>query len=142
MTTPMSTRTKRYRYLALSGFIGLFSWMLLWYFVFTDDSPYSATFILLVYVLPLVFPASGIIRGRPYTHAWANFIVLFYLMHGITALYASSQHWIFASIEILLATIMFVGCAMYARLRGQELGIGLKKLKDVMAEERERFEGK
>ena len=39
---------------------------------------YTITFILIVYVLPLLLPTKGIIQNKPYTHAWASFIVLLY----------------------------------------------------------------
>jgi hypothetical protein len=37
---------------------------------------------------------------------------------------------------------MFAGCSSFARLRGQELGVGLPKLKSVMDEEKKLYEGK
>jgi uncharacterized membrane protein len=88
----------------------------------------------------LLFPLRGLLAGKAYTHAWANFIVMIYLLHGLTAIYALSDERLYALIEIVLASAMFVGCSVYARLRGRELGTGLKKLKDVMAEEKARFE--
>jgi hypothetical protein len=44
-------------------------------------------------------------------------------------------------VELLLASAMFVGCSTFARLRGQELGTGLPKLKTVMEDEKNLFEG-
>ena len=72
---------------------------------------------------------AGLIKGKPYTHAWANFIIMFYFLHGFTAIYTHQHEWFYALVEILLATTMFIGCCFYARYRGRELGLGLKKLK-------------
>jgi uncharacterized membrane protein len=33
-------------------------------------------------------------------------------------------------IELLLASLMFIGCTYYARNRGQELGLKIPRLKD------------
>ena len=38
------------------------------------------------------------------------------------------ERW-YAVVEIILCTGMFVGCSAFARKRGRELGLGLKKLK-------------
>lgn len=56
-------------------------------------------------------------------------------------MYAEPSQLIYASVELVLACSMFVGCAMFARLRGQELGTKLPKLSKVMQQERELFEG-
>ena len=135
-------KTQYYRYMALIGYVGLLIWMPLWYFVLTDDSRLSPPLVIAMWVVPLLFPMKGIIQGKPYTHAWANFIVMFYLLHGLTAIYTETDERLYAAIELLFASLMFVGCAFYARMRGKELGLGIKKLKQEMAEEKERFEGK
>lgn len=137
----MSPLVKKMRWLALSSHIALISWIAIWYFLLSNTHNYSATFIILVYIVPLLLPLRGIVQGKPYTHAWTSFVVLLYFLHAITVLYAEPTQIVYASIELLLAVSMFTGCAVFARLRGQELGIGLKKLSEVMAEEKKRFEG-
>ncbi|WP_100641250.1 DUF2069 domain-containing protein [Alteromonas facilis] len=136
----MSSTTKFYRVLALTCHIGLLLWVALWHFYLRDEQAFSTLFILLIYIAPLVFPLPGVIKGKPYTHAWANFIVMFYLIHGLTIMYAESHEWLYALIELVLATGMFIGCAVFARMRGKELGEGLKKLSVVMKEERDKYE--
>lgn len=137
--TPMSVTTRRFRLLALFSHLGLLVWITLWQLFFTTDQQYSLVFIFLLYVLPLLLPLPGIVRAKPYTHAWANFIALYYLLHGLTVLYAvEAERWI-AAVEVILVIGMFTGCSVFARLRGRELGLGLKKLKEEMKEECERF---
>nr|WP_136252252.1 DUF2069 domain-containing protein [Ningiella ruwaisensis] len=136
----MSEKVKRYRYLALICHIGLLAWMALWYLVLETSMDYSLIFIFLVYLLPLLLPLWGVIKAKPYTHAWACFIVLLYFLHGITVIYAEPQYWLYASIELLLASGMFIGCSVFARLRGQELGTSLPKLSKVMEDEKAYFE--
>lgn len=132
--------TQFFHRLARFGYFGLLIWMPLWLFVLTNEVKTSALFNVLFWIVPLLFPLKGIIKNQPYTYAWANFIVMIYLMHGLTSIYAVSNEWFYALIELIFATSMFVGCSFYARMRGKELGLGLKKLKDVMAEEKTRFE--
>ncbi|MEW9796981.1 DUF2069 domain-containing protein [Alteromonas sp. CYL-A6] len=136
----MANDTKIYRFLALFSHLALLLWIVIWHFVLVEHTQYSSLFIFLVYLLPLLLPLPGIIKGKPYTHAWANFIVLFYVVHALTVVYAVSPERTYALVELVLASAMFTGCAVYARKRGRELGMGLKKLKDVMQEERDAFE--
>ena len=137
----MASDTRFFRYLALASHTLLIVWVTLWQFTFTKDHTYSVTFIALFYVLPLFLPYWGVLKGKPYTHAWANFVVLFYLIHGCTVVYAVPNERWYAVVEILLCTGMFVGCSAFARKRGRELGLGLKKLKEEMKEEKALFEG-
>lgn len=123
----MSPKTRFFRQLALISYLSLLLWVLLWHFLLGADEGYSVLFITLMWVVPLLFPLPGILRARPYTHAWANFVLMFYLLHGLTAVYALEGERLYAAIEILLASLAFIGCSFYARLRGRELGLGLKK---------------
>lgn len=136
----MSEKVKAYRLLALISHISLIAWMAVWYFGFKTSSEYSLAFVFLLYILPLLFPLKGIIQAKPYTHAWACFIVLWYFLHAITVMYAEPDYIWFAAVELILASAMFIGCSVFARLRGQELGTSLPKLSKVMEEEKERFE--
>lgn len=133
--------TQFYRKLALFGYFGLLVWVPLWHFVLAEGIATSALFTFLLWIVPLLLPMRGLIKGTPYTYAWANFIVLLYFLHGLTAVYAVSDEWLYAIIELIFATCMFTGCVFYARLRGKELGTRLKSLKEVMAEEKRKFEG-
>jgi uncharacterized membrane protein len=138
----MSDKVKKLRYIALISHLSLIVWMSVWYFVLPMTADYSIAFKILFYILPLLLPLPGIVQGKPYTHAWACFIVLLYLLHGITVIYAEPSQMIYATIELILAVSMFVSCSSFARLRGQELGTGLPKLKTVMEEEKNLYEGK
>ncbi|WP_409220036.1 DUF2069 domain-containing protein [Alteromonas sp. W364] len=141
-SVPMSAKVKNLRILALVSHIGLLAWMCIWYFFLPMNAEYSILFKFLIYILPLLLPFYGVVQGKPYTHAWASFIVLLYFLHSITVIYAEPTQMLYAIIELIFATGMFVGCSAFARLRGQELGTGLPKLKTVMEEEKTFFEGK
>lgn len=131
--------TSTYRKITLIGYVGLLLLMPLWLFLLSPSALSPAlTFVL--FILPLLLPLKGIIAGKPYTHAWANFVVLIYFMHSLTSLWVSPNEILFASAEFIFASMMFYGATYYAKYRGQELGLGIKKLKVEMAEEKARME--
>ncbi|MDN4504185.1 DUF2069 domain-containing protein [Alteromonadaceae bacterium BrNp21-10] len=126
----MAPTTLLFRRMALISYIALVLWIIIWHFFLSESIAYSPLFIILLWVVPILLPARGLILGKPYTHAWANFIIMLYLLHGLTAVYAvDGEHW-YAMVEIILCSTMFIGCCFFARLRGRELGLGLKKLKE------------
>ncbi|WJG11142.1 DUF2069 domain-containing protein [Aliiglaciecola sp. LCG003] len=141
----MQLKTPFYRKLALTSYLLLLVWVPVWHLLLA--LPVGRTFqfeilLALVWTIPLLFPLRGMIAGKPYTHAWANFVVMFYLIHALTSIYAVENERIYAAIELLLSSGMFIGCSVYARMRGKELGLGIKKLKTEMAEEKSFFENK
>ena len=134
MTTPKpaasATAIKRLRHLALWSYLGLLVFVLAWHTVLAPSELHGLGFQLLLYVVPLLFPLYGIIKGKPYTHAWANFILMWYFLHSLTVIYTHPDIWYLAAIELTLTTAAFIGCTYYAQQQGRALGLGLKKLKD------------
>lgn len=120
-----------YRVLTQLCFWPLLVLVILWHSV-PESSPTSLpiTLSLLFWVLPLLFPLPGLVRGKPYTHAWTNFILMLYFLHALTALWTHPDERVWAALELIFAAGAFVGATGFARLKGRELGLGLKKLKD------------
>ncbi|MBU76412.1 MAG: hypothetical protein CMK63_05385 [Pseudoalteromonadaceae bacterium] len=128
--------TKRFQRFALIGYVGLLVLMPIWLFLIAPREGHSNAFIFVVYILPLLLPLKGIIQDKPYTYAWANFIVMFYFIHGFTLLWVAQEQLIWVLLELTFASLMFIGCTYYARHRGQELGLKIRKLKEELAEEK------
>ena len=130
-TVPMAVKTARYLTLGRLGFFGLWLLQPLWILWLAPPQLGSPYVLLGLLWLPLWLPLYGIIKGHAYTMAWANFIVMIYFLHSLTNLWVSSgiQLWL-SVLELLLASLMFIGCTYYARFRGQELGLKIPKLKD------------
>ena len=103
--------------------------MPLWH-VLIVPSQMSKLTTLLFTVGPLLLPLAGILKRNPYTFAWANFIVLFYMLHGLTLIWDRPDERLWVCIELLLASMMFIGCSYFAKFRGQELGLSIRKKKD------------
>jgi uncharacterized membrane protein len=138
----MTFNTKFFRILTLTSYLLLIVWLVVWHFILTIDKPTSTLFTLLFWIVPILLPIKGLIEGKPYTHAWTNFIVMYYLLHGLTAVYAVEGERLYALVEIILCCALFTGCSYYARMRGRELGLGIRKLKEELLEEKQAFEAR
>ena len=136
----MTFNSTFFRRLTLTSYLLLIVWLVVWHFILTIDKTTSTLFTLLFWLLPILLPAKGLIEGKPYTYAWTNFIVMYYLLHGLTAVYAVEGERLYALVEIILCTLLFTGCSFYARVRGRELGLGIRKLKEELLEEKQAFE--
>lgn len=107
------------------GYLLLLGLLTLWWLVL-DNSQYSLLFSL-IGLLPLLLPLKGIWQGQPYTYAWASFILCLYLLQSLTLLYTTTDAFWFALIETALLLSLITGFSFYARIRGRELDLGLKK---------------
>lgn len=124
-------RAKIMRLLTLISYIPLLLFVAFWQFSTREASlGQLPTYLSVVlWVVPLLLPLHGIIKGKPYTHAWANFILVWYFLHSLTTLYTHPDERVFAAIELLLTSLAFIGATGYARYQGRVLGLGLKKQK-------------
>ena len=121
--------TKNYKKMALIGYFSLLIYMPLWLLVISPNG-LSTTTNLLLFTLPLLFPLKGLLQANPYTYAWSNFIVLIYFLHSLTTLWVLPEDRFWAALELIFATAMFFGCSYYAKYRGQELGLSIRKAKN------------
>ncbi|MBV1840149.1 DUF2069 domain-containing protein [Photobacterium ganghwense] len=138
---PMSQHTRRLRLGALTAYLSLMVWVGLWQSLLSPHPHLNSLIMAGVWIVPLLLPLKGILAGKPYTHAWANFILMFYFLHALTMLWVDEgERWL-ALVELLITSCAFVANAMFARHRGRELGIKLKKLSEVEKEEKARHEG-
>ena len=72
--------------------------------------------ILMLKIVPLLFPLFGILRGKRYTHRWITLLVIAYFVEGVVRAYTekgvSAQ---LALAEIALTIILFVSAILYVR---------------------------
>ncbi|ABK47880.1 MULTISPECIES: DUF2069 domain-containing protein [Shewanella] len=123
MTSSTLLTLSRLGYLALVLLLGG------WFIGQGINGEYTLLFSLL-WLVPLLLPVRGILKGNPYTYAWASFILCLYMLHALTLLYVTTDALAFAIIEVLLIGALLVAFPFYARIRGRELGLGLKKKSD------------
>ncbi|MBA6265720.1 DUF2069 domain-containing protein [Colwellia sp. Bg11-12] len=116
--------------ITLSGYFSLLFFMPLWLLYLNPSQGLSPILSLCLFTVPLLFPLKGLLAGNPYTYAWSSFVVMIYFLHSLTTLWVSPEDLIWASLELIFATTMFIGGSYYAKYRGQELGLSIRKEKD------------
>ena len=114
--------------LCRAGYVALVMMLGTWFIQQGLSGEYSMLFSLL-WIVPLLLPLKGILIGKPYTYAWASFILCLYMLHALTLVYVTETDTLFAVAETLLIGALLIGFPFYARIRGRELGLGLKKKK-------------
>lgn len=122
--------TPTLRKIALISYFSLLIYMPLWLIVLSPSSGLSPTLTIVMFVVPLLLPIRGILSGNPYTYAWTNFIVMIYFLHSLTTLWVAPEDRLWASIELILASALFFAATYYAKYKGQELGLSIRKKKD------------
>jgi uncharacterized membrane protein len=122
--------TDNYKKIALTGYFALLIYMPLWLLVLSPSESLSTSTTLLMFTFPLLFPLKGMLQGNPFTYAWSNFIVLIYFLHSLTTLWVLPADRVWATLELIFASSMFFGATYYAKYRGQELGLSIRKKKD------------
>lgn len=139
MSVEMTARTMQFRWLALTGNLALIAWIALWQLELSPHPHINSVTLAIGWIIPLLLPLPGILAGKPYTHAWANFILMLYFLHALTILYVDNgERWL-AAVELILTFATFMGNTLYARQRGKELGLKLTKLSEVEKQEKQRF---
>ncbi|WP_116473680.1 DUF2069 domain-containing protein [Zobellella maritima] len=122
--------TQLTRKLALSGYFGLILWVALWHGWLSPHPQLGTGFMLAMWLPWLFIPMRGMLAGNPFTHAWAVFLIMPYFVHALTLLWVDEgERWL-ALVELGFASLMFVGNTYYAKLRGRELGLSIRKKKD------------
>lgn len=122
----MASGTARWLLLARISYVSSLVLIPFWVLVIDADSPYSLGFRVSL-LIPLLLPAVGLLKGRPYTHAWSGFIASLYLLWGATSWWVSADERGIASCVIVALMLWLLASTYYARHRGRELGLGLKK---------------
>ncbi|MBD0784996.1 DUF2069 domain-containing protein [Vibrio sp. Y2-5] len=140
MSVEMTSKTKQFRWLALTSNLALIVWIALWQLDLSPHPHLNPLALTVAWLIPLLLPLPGILAGKPYTHAWANFILMLYFLHAFTILYVDNgERWL-AAVELCLTFSAFMGNVLYARHRGKELGLKLTKLSVVEKQEKQRFD--
>ena len=117
--------------ITLIGYFGLLILMPIWLIWINPPLNLNINISLAMFWVPLFFPMRGLLKGKPYTYAWANFVVMLNFMHGLTTIWVVPEDIIWACLEILFSCMMFFAGTYYARFQGQQLGLKLPKLKDL-----------
>ncbi len=108
------------RVTTLISFFGLLALVIYWTLNPAQLKDSATSFVLLLGGLPLLFGMSGILKKKPYTHAWICMIALLYLIHGVVG-WNNQDIRLLASLEIALSVLLYLGAGFFARFRSREL---------------------
>ena len=108
-----------FHHMALFGFLGLFTLLMLWQTVLAPSSRFPVALLLLITVTPLLLPMRGLLARNPKSCAWAAYLSLFYFIHGTVETYANGEERLYAVMEILFSSLLFFGCSFYIRYAGK-----------------------
>lgn len=100
------------------AFLGLFFLLMLWHTVLFPSSHFPIALILLINVMPLLFPLQGFLKGRRQSCAWIAYLSLFYFIQGVMEAYTKNnvEHWL-GLLEVFFSLMLFFSAALYVRTR-------------------------
>ncbi|RKZ77855.1 MAG: DUF2069 domain-containing protein, partial [Gammaproteobacteria bacterium] len=80
-----------FKQLTLFSFLGLMVSLICWITLAKHSENFPTAALLILALLPLLFPLRGMLYGKPYTYAWNSFLMLFYFSHGIGEVYSAED---------------------------------------------------
>jgi uncharacterized membrane protein len=111
--------TQFFKQLSLFSFLGLMTSLICWITLAEHSDNFPTSALLIIALVPLLFPLRGMLHGKPYTHAWTSFLMLFYFSHGIGEVYSAEGFSLFPSLEVLFSSMTFVASITFIRLNAK-----------------------
>lgn len=108
------------------GFFGLMLTLICWVTLPERSDLFPTATLLTIALLPLLLPLRGLLHGRPYTHAWNSFLMLFYFSHAIGELYSASRFDFYPALAVLFSTLCFIGSILFIRANAKMLASSQK----------------
>lgn len=108
-----------FKHTALFSFFALMASLLSWILIAPHSDTFPIATMLIVGIVPLLFPLRGILHGKPYTHAWCSFLMLFYFSHGIGEIYSANSFSIFAWLEVVFSSLCFTSSIIFVKLNAK-----------------------
>jgi uncharacterized membrane protein len=104
------------RWLAVGSLLGLIVLGLAWELWLAPLRPGGSW--LVVKVLPLCLPLTGLLRNRMYTYRWVSLLVWLYFSEGVVRAYSDrGPSARLALLEVALCLALFAACALHVRIR-------------------------
>jgi len=113
--------TQFFKHSSLFSYFGLMITLICWITLVDHGDGYPTAAWLILALVPLLFPLRGLLHGKPYTHAWTGFLMLFYFTHGVGEAYSAQEFDLYASLEVLFSSITFCASIVFIRLNAKEL---------------------
>jgi uncharacterized membrane protein len=110
-----------FKNLALLSYFALMLSLICWITLVEHGENYPTAALLIIGLVPLLFPLRGLLHGKPYTHAWTGFLMFFYFSHGIGEVYSAQGFDLYASLEVLFSIMTFSSSIVFIRLNANKL---------------------
>lgn len=105
--------------LAVISLVALIVLCIAWEWVLAPLKPGGT--LLVLKVLPLLFPLPGVLRANNYTLQWSSMLILLYFAEGVVrAMTDTGLSAILGGIEIVLSTVFFASALAFLRPLKQE----------------------
>jgi len=104
-----------FKNIALFSYFALMATLIAWIILGTHSENFPTAAMLIFALVPLLFPLRGLLHGKPYTHAWTGFLMLFYFSHGIGELYSTQGSIFYPSLEILFSCSTFIASIIFIK---------------------------
>jgi len=114
--------TRFYRTLTLIGFFGLMLTLLCWIILPERSVLFPTATLLALALIPLLLPLRGLLHGKPYTHAWNSFLMLFYFTFAVGELYSSEHFDFYPALAVLFSIVCFIGSILFIRFNAKVVG--------------------
>mgnify|MGYP001824446040 FL=1 len=105
--------------LTLFGYFATLALLTAWYGWLAPATHFPTALVLLVLVVPLLFPLRGLLHGRRYTFAWSCFLALLYFTHGVMEAYSNELTRPLGLLEVTFSTLWFIGAMAYIKATGK-----------------------
>lgn len=103
------------RIMTLVSFFAMMITLLVWILIAEHSKNFPVAAWLIIGVVPLLFPLRGILHGKTYTHAWASFLMLFYIAHAIGEIYSGDAIIWYPLLELTFSSVFFIAANLYVR---------------------------
>ena len=118
---PAHTVTFFYRTFTLVGFFGLMLTLLFWIVLPERSYLFPTSTLLAIALIPLLLPLRGLLHGKPYTHAWNSFLMLFYFTFAVGELYSAGQFDFYPTLAVLFSTLCFTASILFIRFNAKTM---------------------
>jgi uncharacterized membrane protein len=110
------TRGFSYR-TALTGYFLLLTLLLSWPTLLSPPQRMPVALILMISIIPLLFPLRGMLYGRKSSFTWAGYLSLFYFIHAVTEAGAMKEgiEMLAVGLELVASALLFFGVVFYLR---------------------------
>ena len=105
---------RHYYALALTGYVGLFSLLMLWNTLISPPEKLPVALALIITVSPLLLPLRGFIKGNLKSCSWMAYLSMPYFIHGSIEAYARTER-LLPSLEVLFSLMLFLGATLFVR---------------------------